>query len=123
MTNVELGRIQVRIMQVLWEKKRATAREITTVLNEFEPIDHRNVQTILRRLEKKGSIGFTVEDRTHIYYPLIDNNRVKMKAISDFINQMFQGSVSNLVSALISHEHISVEELKKIFRMFEKKDK
>ena len=123
MTNKEFGRIQIRIMQVLWEKKHATAREITAALNEYEPIDHRNVQTILRRLEKKGSIGYTIDNRTHIYYPLVDNNKVKLKAIREFVNQMFQGSACNLVSALINHKHISVEELKKIFMMFDNEEK
>ena len=86
MTIKEYGRIQIRIMQILWEKKHATAREITAALNEYEPIDHRNVQTILRRLEKKGSIGFSMDNRTHIYYPLISNNIVKLKAIKEFVD-------------------------------------
>ena len=50
------GRVQMRIMQVLWKKKRASAREITDALNEFEPIAHSTVQTLLRTLENKNAI-------------------------------------------------------------------
>ena len=123
MTNMELGRIQARIMQILWEKKRATARELTAALYEYEPIDHRNVQLILRRLEKKGLISFSVDNRTHNYYPLISNNNVKLNAIKDFIDHMFQGSVSNMISALINHKQITVKEIKKLVEMLDKEEK
>ena len=38
MTEFQMGKIQLRIMKFLWEKKKATAREITDGLNKIEPI-------------------------------------------------------------------------------------
>src|SRR6478736_6071579 len=37
MTATKLGRVQLLIMQFLWSKGRATAREITDALNQSEP--------------------------------------------------------------------------------------
>jgi hypothetical protein len=34
MGETQLGRMQFRIMQVLWDRKRANAREITEALND-----------------------------------------------------------------------------------------
>ena len=56
MSATQLGRVQLLIMQVLWEKRRATAREITQALSESEPVAHSTVQTLLRGLEDKGSV-------------------------------------------------------------------
>ena len=123
MTKLEFGRIQIRIMHFLWEHHRASAREITTALNEFEPIDHRNVQTILRRLENKGAIGHELEERTHIYYPVVKNEKVRFHEVHTFLDRLYQGSVSSLVSAMVSHKYVTIEELKKIFSLFEKKDR
>ena len=50
MGEVQLGRMQFRIMQVLWDRRRANAREITEALNEAEPVAHSTVQTLLRQL-------------------------------------------------------------------------
>ena len=57
MGETQLGRMQFRIMQVLWDRGRANAREITDALNETEPVAHSTVQTLLRQLEAKGAVG------------------------------------------------------------------
>ena len=36
MASTQLGRVQLLIMQVLWEKGRATAREITDAINAYQ---------------------------------------------------------------------------------------
>ncbi len=64
MTATQLGRIQLLIMQVLWDKKRATAREITDAISEREEIAHSTVQTLLRGLEEKGAVDHAAEGRT-----------------------------------------------------------
>ena len=76
MTDYSFGRVQLKIMHVLWKKKRANAREITDALNEVEPIAHSTVQTLLRTLEKKGAIDHELDDRTFIFYPLVKNEKV-----------------------------------------------
>ena len=62
MGETQLGRMQFRIMQVLWDCKRASAREITEALNETEPVAHSTVQTLLRQLEAKGAVGHEAEE-------------------------------------------------------------
>ena len=74
--SVRLGRVQLRIMQVLWEKRRATAKEITDALNADEPTTHSTVQTLLRGLEAKQAIGHQVEGRTFIFFPLIKEGQI-----------------------------------------------
>ena len=55
MATPRFGRVQLMIMQVLWQKGRASAREITEALNRREPIAHSTVQTLLRKLEVQKS--------------------------------------------------------------------
>jgi BlaI family penicillinase repressor len=52
-----LGKVQLEIMQVLWERGEATAREITDTLCLSTPIAHSTVQTLLRKLELKGAVS------------------------------------------------------------------
>jgi predicted transcriptional regulator len=53
MGDTQVGRMQFRIMQVLWDQGRANAREITQALTEIEPVAHSTVQTLLRQLEAR----------------------------------------------------------------------
>ena len=46
MSETQFGRLQFRIMQVLWDRGRVSAREITEALNAGEPVAHSTVQTI-----------------------------------------------------------------------------
>ena len=119
MTDVQLGRIQLRIMQVLWEKKRATAREISDALNEVEPVAHNNVQLLIRSLEKKGTIGRDIQNRTHIYYPLVMDKKIINNGIQELVDTVFGGSVANLVSSLVKNNSVSEKELEKIFELLD----
>ncbi len=49
MATMRFGPVQLRIMQVLWQKVRANAREITEELNKESPIAHSTGQTLLRK--------------------------------------------------------------------------
>lgn len=123
MSRLRFGPVQLRIMQVLWEKKRTNAREITDALNRIEPIAHSTVQTLLRKLEQKGAVAHDIDDRTFIFYTLVDAEKVKHNGLRDLIDRMFAGSPEGLVSHLIKHEKFSPEELKNIRELINKKGK
>ena len=121
MSSLRFGPVQLKIMQVIWEKGRANAREITDALNKIEPIAHSTVQTLLRKLEQKGAVDHDIDDRTFIFYTLVDAEKVKRNGLRDLIDRMFAGSPEGLVSHLIKHEKFSPEELKKIRELINKK--
>ncbi|MFC1541676.1 BlaI/MecI/CopY family transcriptional regulator [Candidatus Latescibacterota bacterium] len=123
MKNYGFGCLQLRIMHVLWDKKRANAREITDALNVQEPIAHSTVQTILRTLEKKGAIDHDIDDRTFIFYPLVKNEKVVKDELGNFLERLFAGSPGSMVSYLVKNQYISSDELKKISELFEEEDK
>jgi BlaI family transcriptional regulator, penicillinase repressor len=121
MTGPRLGRVQLRIMQVLWERGRANAREITEVLNRESPIAHSTVQTLLRKLEAKGSIDHEVADRTFVFYPRVEEDRVRRGAARDLVERVFGGSVAGLVTYLLEHERVSSRELEQIRKLIDEK--
>jgi len=120
---MKFGRIQMRIMQVLWKKKRTNAWDITRAINEFEPIAHSTVQSHLRTLEEKGAVAHDVDNRTFIFYPLVENEKVMKSTMQDFIELIFAGSAESLVSFLAKNKYVSLDEMKKIIKLFNEKEK
>ncbi len=115
MKKYKFGRVQLRIMKVLWEKKRVSAREITDVLNsDGDKIAHSTVQTLLRGLEHKGAINHDIDYRTFIYYPLVKNEQVIRYSLHEIIDMFFSGSTSSLISFLVKKQYISPKELKEL---------
>jgi len=121
MTATKLGRVQLRIMQILWTKGRATAREITDALNKSEPIAHSTVQTLLRALKDKGSIAHEVDGRTFVFVPLVKEDKYKRNATGDLLHRVFGGDVRSLVAHLLQNEKMSRKELDDIRRMIDER--
>ncbi|OJW05643.1 MAG: hypothetical protein BGO49_22260 [Planctomycetales bacterium 71-10] len=111
MAEVQLGRLQFRIMQVLWDRGRASAREITEALNEAEPTAHSTVQTLLRQLEAKGAAGHEADGRTFVFFAKVPEDRVKRTAVRDVLERVFGGDVGGLLAHLIKSEGLSRKEL------------
>lgn len=123
MTSTQLGRVQLLIMQVLWGKRRASAREITTAICASEPIAHSTVQTLLRGLEEKGSVDHEAEGRTFVFYALVEEAKFKQSATRDLLDRVFGGDVGSLVTHLLKNEKISKQELDEIRRLIRRQGK
>ena len=120
MAETQLGRLQFRIMQVLWERGRAGAREITDALNERgENVAHSTVQTLLRQIEAKGAISHETEGRGFVFFPKLKEDRVKRSATRDLLDRVFGGDVGGLVAHLIRDEGLSRQELDELKRLID----
>ena len=106
---------------MLWDKGRANAREITEALTRRQPIAHSTVQTLLRKLEAKGVVGHDVEDRTFVFYPLVQEDCVKQGATQELVDRVFDGSAAGLVAYLLENERVSDKELAQIRELINEK--
>lgn len=121
MSETQFGRLQFRIMQVLWDRGRVSAREITEALSGEEPVAHSTVQTLLRQLEAKGAIGHEADGRTFLFFPRLQEDKVKRSAARDLLERVFGGNVGSLVVHLLKNERLSRAELDELQSMIEQR--
>lgn len=119
-----LGKVQLQIMQVLWERGSATAREITDALSQpassqSAPLAHSTVQTLLRQMEAKGAVTHDASDRVFVFRPAAAQADVTATAARDLVARVFGGSVYGLVSHLLRHESVSPDELRRLRQLLE----
>ncbi len=118
---MKLGSKQLELLNVLWDLGRANARQVTDALNDRGlDVAHSTVQTQLRLLMKKGAVGFEKDDRTFVFFPLIDREEAASDGVTDILDRVFGGSASALVSHLLSGREVDPEELDEIRRMLDK---
>ena len=122
-TQPRLGKVQLRIMQFLWDAGQATARQITDALAQQEPIAHSTVQTLLRKLEAKGAIAHELLDRTFVFRPLYGKAEATDSALQDLLKRVFHGSVYGLVSQLLAYEKLPPDELIRLRRLIDSTEK
>jgi BlaI family penicillinase repressor len=104
---MQFGRLQLRIMHVLWSRGSANARDITEELNETLPVAHSTVQTLLRQLE------------AFVFYPKLKQDRAQRTAVRNLVERVFGGDVGGLVAHLLHHEKMSPEELSRLRRVID----
>jgi len=122
-TPPRLGRVQLQIMEILWRRGQATAREITDEMSRRAPVAHSTIQTLLRKLEAKGAVDHEVVERSFVFRPLVQHEEVAASAARDLMARVFHGSLYGLVAQLLRHERISPDELKRLRALIDEAEK
>ncbi|MDF1737567.1 MAG: BlaI/MecI/CopY family transcriptional regulator [Verrucomicrobiales bacterium] len=114
-----LSRREREVMEVLFRKENATARDVWSALGESRT--YSTVRKQLSILEEKGHVTHRVEGATFLYSPRVEREVAATSALSRLVDTFFQGSVAGAVSSLLGDtgEKISSEELERISRMIE----
>ena len=79
--------------------------------------------TLLRKLEAKGAVGHDVEDRTFVFYSLVQEDNVRSGAVRDLVDRVFDSSVAELVSYLLQNERVPRKELDRIRKLIDGQQK
>lgn len=116
----KFSRRESEVMDVLFQKESATAREVWTALGENRT--YSTIRKILSILEEKGHVTHTVDSGTFVYRPKQKKESAASSAMERLVDTFFQGSVAGAVSSLLgdSEHRLSAEELDRIGEMIEK---
>lgn len=113
---------ELKAMQVLWEIERGFIKDILAhwELEAGEEMPAYNtISTIVRILEKKGFVSHKAYGRTHEYYPLISRGAYRKRFLREALNEVFEGSVRDLLSALVDDKKVDKQELEALQRLID----
>jgi len=111
-----LTKAELRIMQVLWKKRRATVADVVAATPK-PPLAYTTVLTMLRILEQKGAVKRELDGRAHVYYPAFEADDAAGTAIGDVVQSFFANSKTALAMRLIAEEKPDQDELARIKEM------
>ena len=114
-----LSKLELMVMDIIWENGEATVRQVRNAIAEKRDLAYNTVMTIMRRLKEKGILEYAEQGRTYVYHPLVSREEVKRSMLRDLLQNVFGGSSQELVTALVSHEHMSEKELLDIAKQME----
>lgn len=108
------------VIKILWKLKKAFVKEVLAEMGTDKP-HYNTLSTIIRNLQEKEYVGHEAFGNTHRYYPLVTKEEYRKKFINSTIADYYDNSYKNLVSFFAKEEKISVDELKEIIDLIEKK--
>jgi BlaI family penicillinase repressor len=109
------------IMHILWTLEKAFVKDVLAEIQENKP-HYNTLSTIIRNLEEKGFVSYNAFGKTHQYFPIVDKEAYKERFMNTAIENYFNNSYKNVVSFFAKEEKISVDELKEIIALIEKKN-
>ncbi len=107
---------EIEILKVLWDLGEGSVRAVVDRLAPDGSIHFNTVQTQLRIMDRKGLVRSRLDGRTHIYQPVY----TRKQETTRFVNQVFNGSVNDLVLNMLSAEQLSSESLDQLEELIKK---
>ena len=114
-----LSRRERQIMDVLYQRGRATVSEVLDGLDD--PPSYSAVRTTLGILEEKGVVRHDRDGRRFVYRPTVPRSRARQNALRRVLATFFDDSMEGAVSALLELKSadLSPEELERIRAMID----
>ena len=108
-----------KVMEILWEKGAISAKEVSLIAADTIGWNKNTTYTVIKKLEAKGFIRR--DEPGFICTPLVSKEEMQKSEASSLLNKVFGGSRKALFSALLEDEKLSVEEIKELKNLIDKR--
>ena len=108
----DLGDLERSILLIIWRLGNVTAEQVREELPR--PLKDSTIRTVLRRLEEKGYLSHSVENRTFVYRPAESRQRVAGRAVKRILDWFCEGSVEALLVGMVDSKILGRDELQRL---------
>ena len=106
---------ELRIMKVLWKSGPSTVRQCLDALaGEGGAPAYTTVMTMMSQLADKGVLLVDKDRQPFVYTPKVRRDQVLKQRLAQFLQNVFDGEVENLVLHLAEETDLSSEDLRRI---------
>lgn len=125
---IKLPESELEIMQAIWALNEEGEKFVSAglIMKRFPAITRLKLTTVLTlitRLQTKGFIRTEKLGRSNCYTPLIPSDEYRKFASGDFVQKVYMNDKMGLISALVTDENLTAEELSEIKEMIERSEK
>src|SRR5215471_14785349 len=121
--SIDLTQTELRLMEIIWQKERATVSEVVEALAGPSGPAYNTVLTTMTILERKGYLRHTAPKtgRAFVYHAAVSRRKASGNAVRHLLSRFFGGSAEALVLNLIEDRKLSEAELKRVREMLKEK--
>jgi BlaI family penicillinase repressor len=110
-----------QVMQVVWERKAATAAEVIAALAGRTGWQHRTIRTLLARLVDKGVLAAEPDGNRYLYRPRASRSKYVRQESRSFLQKVFGGDAAELLVHFVRGAEISPEQIEELKRLLDEK--
>jgi BlaI family penicillinase repressor len=111
-----------QIMNALWKRYPATAREIAENLADETQWAYTTIKTLLARLAAKNAVSEQKRGNTSVYEPLVSLKKARRTALRTFLDQGFDGAVEPLLNFLAEERKLSDRQRRELLKILQNEE-
>jgi predicted transcriptional regulator len=108
---------ELEILKLLWEKQRATVRDIHEAIERRRPTAYTTVLKLMQIMHDKGLVKRDESAKAHIYSPVHTQKQTQKGLVGDLLEKAFSGSALKLVQHVLETTPSTAEELAQIRKL------
>jgi BlaI family transcriptional regulator, penicillinase repressor len=105
---------ELEILQLLWERKKASVREIHTELEKVKGSGYTTTLKLMQIMFEKGLVNRDGSSRSHIYTAALPQQTAQKHMMGKMISTLYAGSAAQMVMQVLGTNKVSREELNQI---------
>src|ERR1700679_3452081 len=122
MAAARVTRFELQLLEKMWQLGPCSVREIQESLSEKNRPAYTTVQTIVYRMEEKGSVQRTRKiGNAHVFEAVFTRKAVYRRLVGDLLD-LFGGSTEPVMSALIETGKLTLADVRTIERKLSLKE-
>ena len=110
---------ELEILQVLWNREKATVREVHEDLAQTKDVGYTTTLKLMQIMFEKGLVKRDDSNKTHIYEPLVTREKTQKQLVGKMVDTLFQGSPTQLVMQALGNHKTSRRELEEIQKLLD----
>lgn len=92
--------LELECLRALWTLGEAKVKDVRAHLEPARPLAYTTVMTMLDRLARKQAVTRRKVGRSFLYTPLLSREQVRVLAVKELVNTLFDGSPASLSAYL-----------------------
>ena len=117
---ISLTATEWNMMECLWDHSPRTGREAVDYMKEHMGWSRSTTLTMPRRMSEKGYIICDEQGSVMTYSAGMLREEALMQETHSFIDRVYKGSVSMMLSALTKKQELSKEEINELYEILRK---
>ncbi|MDO4582418.1 MAG: BlaI/MecI/CopY family transcriptional regulator [Bacillota bacterium] len=117
MSGINLTNTEWRVLDCLWEASPRSSMQIAAELRRRVGWAKTTTMTMLRRMTDKGLLRCEEIGAGKSYSPLVAREDAVKVETENFIERVYKGSVSLMISEIASNQELSREEIAELYEI------
>ncbi len=112
--NIKPTDSELEILNILWDKGPSTVREVHEVLEKNKDAGYTTTLKLMQIMFDKGLLKRDASNKSHVYTANISQEKTQGEYVQRMIDNVFNGSASQLVLQALGNYKATAEELDEI---------